>query len=124
MKDINWLKENYLNFLEEKQGNYKRNIEDLRKKECLDEANLEKVRLNIVEIFYKMFNISLSDNPIDLREKYLSFFDKITRPWYINKEKALKFGEEKEVIIEDIKIQEVEELKSRFKEYFKEIHVD
>ena len=122
MKDINWLKENYLNFLEEKQENYKRNIEELRKKECLDEANLDKIRLNIVEIFYKMFNISFSDKAVDLEEKYLDFFHKITKSWYINKEKALKFGEEKEVIIEDIKIQEAEELKSRFKEYFKETY--
>ena len=124
MKDINWLKENYLNFLEEKQGNYKRSIANLQEKECLDEANLEKVRLNIVEIFYKMFTISFSDKAVELEEKYLGFFHKITKPWYINKEKALKFGEEKEVIIEDIKIQEAEELKSRFKEYFKEIHID
>ncbi|CAK7033772.1 hypothetical protein CIW83_11735 [Tissierella sp. P1] len=124
MKDINWLKENYLNFLREKQENFKRSIEDLQKQECVDEANLEKVRLNIVEIFYKMFNISLSDKSVDLEEKYLGFFDKITKPWYINKEKALKFGDEKEVIIEGIKIQEAEELKSRFKEYYNEIIIN
>ncbi|MDU5080940.1 hypothetical protein ACF3M2_05760 [Tissierella carlieri] len=124
MKDINWLKENYLNFLKEKQENFKSSIEDLQKQECLDEVNLEKVKLNIAEIFYKMFNISLNDKSVDLEEKYLGFFDKITKPWYINKEKALKFGDEKEVIIEDIKIQEAEELKSRFKEYYNEIIID
>jgi len=124
MKDINWLKENYLNFLKEKQENFKSSIEDLQKQECLDEVNLEKVKLNIAEIFYKMFNISLNDKSVDLEEKYLGFFDKITKPWYINIEKALKFGDEKEVIIEDIKIQEAEELKSRFKEYYNEIIID
>ncbi|MCQ4925684.1 hypothetical protein NE686_21485 [Tissierella carlieri] len=124
MKDINWLKENYLNFLREKQENFKRSIEDLQKQECVDEANLEKVRLNIVEIFYKMFNISLSDNPMALRERYLGFFDKITEPWHINKEKALEFGKEKEVIIEDIKIQEAEELKNRFKEYYNQLDIN
>lgn len=124
MKDINWLKENYLNFLREKQENFKRSIEDLQKQECVDEANLEKVRLNIVEIFYKMFNISLSDNPMALRERYLGFFDKITEPWHINKEKALEFEKEKEVIIEDIKIQEAEELKNRFKEYYNQLDIN
>ncbi|MBU5310673.1 hypothetical protein KQI38_01415 [Tissierella carlieri] len=124
MKDINWLKENYLNFLREKQENFKRSIEDLQKQECVDEANLEKVRLSIVEIFYKMFNISLSDNPMALRERYLGFFDKITEPWHINKEKALEFEKEKEVIIEDIKIQEAEELKNRFKEYYNQLDIN
>ncbi len=124
MKDINWLKENYLNLLKEKQERFKNGIEDLQQQGCLDEANLEKVKLNIVEIFYKMFNISLSNNPIALREKYLSFFDKITKPWYINKEKALEFGRESEAIIEDIKIQEAEELKNRFKEYYSQIDIN
>lgn len=68
MRDINWLKEEYFKFLEEKQENLEKIIEDLQKQECLDEANLEKVKLNIIEIFYKMFNISLSHNPIALRE--------------------------------------------------------
>ena len=49
------------------------------KQECLDEVNLEKVKLNIAEIFYKMFNISLNDKSVDLEEKYLGFFDKITK---------------------------------------------
>ncbi len=124
MRDINWLKEEYFKFLEEKQENLEKIIEDLQKQECLDEANLEKVKLNIIEIFYKMFNISLSHNPIALREKYLGFFDKITEPWHINKDKALKFGREKEVIIEDIKIQEAEELKKRFKKYYNQLDIN
>ena len=121
MRDINYLKENYLIFLKEKQEDLKKSIQDLQYRECVDEANLQKIRLNIVEIFYKMFNISLSDNPVVLKEKYLSFFDKITRPWYINKDKALEFGKENEVVIENLKIQEAEELKRQFNDYYNQI---
>lgn len=121
MRDINYLRENYLIFLNKKQENLKKSIEDLQKQECVDEANLQKIRLNIVEIFYKMFNISLSDSPVALKEKYLSFFDKITEPWHINKEKALEFGKESEAIIEELKIQEAEELKNQFKDYYNQI---
>lgn len=124
MRDVNWLKEKYLTFLEEKQKNLKELIEDLQEQGSIDEVNLEKVRLNIVEIFSKMFNISISDNSIVLKEKYLSFFDKITKPWYTNKEKALEFGIEKEAIIEEIKIQEAEELKKQFKEYYNQIDIN
>ena len=121
MRDINYLRENYLIFLNKKQENLKKSIEDLQKQECVDEANLQKIRLNIVEIFYKMFNISLSDSPVALKEKYLSFFDKITEPWHINKEKALEFGKESKAIIEELKIQEAEELKNQFKDYYNQI---
>lgn len=99
-------------------------MEDLQEQGCIDEVNLQKIKLNVVEIFSKMFNISLSDNAIVLEEKYLSFFDKITKPWHINKEKALKFEEEKEAIIEDLKIQEAEELKIQFKEYYSQIDIN
>lgn len=124
MKDIIWLKENYLSFIRREQENLKKSIEDLQKQECVDDANLQKIRLNIVEIFHKMFNISLSDSPIALREKYLGFFQKITEPWHVNKEKALKFGDENEAIIEDIKIQEAEKLKSRFNECYNQLDIN
>mgnify|MGYP000934280966 CR=1 FL=1 len=114
MKDINWLKDNYLNFLEEKQKNIKSSIKKLQEEDRMDEANFEKIRLNVVEIFTKMFAISNSDNPKILKEKFLGFFDKITKPWYVNMDKALKFEKEEKVIIEEIKIQESEELKTKF----------
>lgn len=118
MEDVKWLKDNYSIFLKEKSNESKAKIEKLKKNERLDEANLEKIRLNVIEIFSKMFTISNSDDPELLKDKYLSFFDKITKPWYVNKEKALKFDKQKEVIIEDIKIEEAESLKSKFKDYY------
>jgi hypothetical protein len=121
MKDIGCLTENYLDLLNKKQEDLKRNIKELQLQECADEAKLQKIRLNIVEIFYKMFNLSLSGNPMELREKYLNFFDKITDPWHINKENALEFGNEEEVIIENLKIQEAEELKKQFENYYDQI---
>lgn len=124
MKDINWLRNNYLIFLKEKEETTKSTIKKLQKEERIDEANLEKIKLNIIEIFSKMFNISDSDDPIDLKEEYLSYFDKITKPWYINKEKALEFDKEKEAIIEEIKIQEAESLKSKFKNYCEQMEIN
>lgn len=121
MDDVKWLKDNYSIFLKEKSNESKIKIEELKKDERLDEANLEKIRLNVIEIFSKMFTISNSDNPEILKDKYLSFFDKITKPWYVNKEKALKFDKQKEVIIEDIKIEEAESLKSKFKDYYSQM---
>src|SRR5690554_6965696 len=62
MKDMNWLIESYLDYLKNKQSNIRISIEDLLKNDRVDEANLEKIRLNIVDIFSKMFNISMTSN--------------------------------------------------------------
>lgn len=121
MKDIKWLIDKYLTFLKENQETSKRLIVALQKDDCLDEANLEKVRLNVVDIFYKMFNISISDDSIALNEKYLGFFNKISEPWYKNKEKAMECGKEKEMIVENIKIEKVEELKNKFNDYYNQL---
>lgn len=124
MKDVNWLVESYLAYLKNKQSNIRISIEDLLKDDRVDEANLEKIRLNIVDIFSKMFNISITNNYETLREKYFIHFDKITKPWLINKLKAEEFEKEQEVIIENIKIQEAEELKSKFVEYYVQIEAN
>lgn len=121
MQDINSLKEDYLNFLNMREESLKRSIEDLQRQECRDEANLEKIRLNVVEIFHKMFNISFSNDPVELNDKYLNFFDKITTPWRVNREKAIEFGKDREAIIEELKIEEAEKLKIKFKDYYEKI---
>ncbi len=121
MKDINWLRDNYLKYLQEKTNEAKIKIEKLQKDERIDEANLEKIRLNVIEIFSKMFNISKNDNLELFKDKYLSFFDKITKPWHVNKDKALKYNKEKDVIIEEIKIEEAESLKNIFNNYYNQM---
>ncbi|MCF6460783.1 hypothetical protein [Clostridium sp. Cult3] len=118
MKDINWLKDDYLNFLQQKKNKSKTTVKELQEEERIDEANLEKIRLNVIEIFSKIFDICNSDNPVDLKEKYIGYFNKITKPWYLNKKKATEFHDEKEAIIEEIKIQEAESLKSKFEYYY------
>ena len=120
MKDSNWLKENYMSFLEVKKSDLQDSIKKLSEEGSMDEANLEKVRLNVVDIFSKMFNLSTSDDVEKLKENYYGFFKKITSPWIVNKERALKFGKEKEAIIEEIKLKEVEVLKESFNELYKQ----
>ncbi len=124
MKDIDWLKTNYLGFLTERKGELSKSMESLYKQECVDEANFEKIKLNVVEIFSTMFSISFTDDPVALKAKYLSFFEKITSPWHLNREKALEFEQEMERIVEDVKIQEADELKIRFEAYFNQMDVD
>lgn len=121
MKDNNWLKENYVDFLEVKKKDLQDSIKKLGEEGAMDEVNLEKVRLNVVDIFSKMFDLSKDDNAEKLKENYFGFFKKITSPWIVNKEKALEFGKEKEALIEEIKLKEVEVLKDSFNELYDQI---
>lgn len=124
MNNLNWLRDSYKNFLKVKSKESEIKIDRLLKEERLDESNLEKIRLNVIEIFTKMFDISYSDNPVDLREKYLGFFKKITGPWHINKEKADVYGEVREMVIEEIKIQEAEILRRQFIKFYSKIDIN
>jgi hypothetical protein len=91
------------------------------KAECRDdEYKFLQVELNIVDIFTKMFVISCqkaasSQNwQFTLRETYLSFFDKIPVAWLENLKKCKEHGLDDEVLIESLKLQRAEAIKSMF----------
>lgn len=122
---------------EEKMGElikrYTKNIEDLNAQHCDDEANLEKIKLNIVDIFSKMFNASYKavygasrnavlknvvesneDSYAKLYEAYMIYFERIPASWVEKREKSKALGLTKEFIIEDMKLNTKEEIKELF----------
>ncbi len=115
------LQEEYIKYIKNRKKDIDNEILDLKANECMDEANLLKIRLNIIDIFEKMFSISKSDNIEEFHNKYLSYFDKIPKAWHNNREKALEFENAADVIIEDIKINEAKELKDKYMEYYNKI---
>ncbi|QNO15079.1 hypothetical protein HYG86_10040 [Alkalicella caledoniensis] len=117
-------------FLEEIQGKTmvsKARAKDLLDEERQDEANFEKIKTNVYDIFEKMFNISYKNiysakNQANTdREKYqllevefLKFLEKIPAPW---KQKAIKDKEHgliEDLIIEELKISTAEEIRDLF----------
>lgn len=121
MRDINWLITNYSEYLEKRVSEFKIRGEELQKSGSKDEAVLEKIKFNVVEIFSKMFKLSTGNTKEEIRDKYYAFFDKISSPWRLNRKKALEFGKEKDAIIEEIKLDEVEELRKQFEIYYNEL---
>jgi hypothetical protein len=124
MKDVSWLQTRYLDFLAQRQDSLQEDMVHFYEQECVDEANFEKIKFNVVEIFAKMFKLSLDDDPDALKVKYLGFFEKITQPWHLNRKKAIEFEKEVERIIEDVKIKEADLLKTCFEEYFNQMDAD
>lgn len=80
-----------------------------------DEANHEKIKLNVYDIFLKMFNLSLkkAHSEADVKTMYLNFHRNIPRNWHIARDKAKKH-DSIDVYTEDIKIETAEKIRAFF----------
>lgn len=119
------LKVEYLGELQELINDLKEKSLKLAEEGSQDEAILEKIKGNVVDIFYKLFNVSYSkvcssgkDSEQELLRKlsqeYFNFFNKIPEPW---KEKMIKdkeFNMMEEYFKEEIKIKTSEQIKDIF----------
>lgn len=122
---IEKLKENYFKELQQKEEKCKAKIHELTAAGAVDEANLEKVRLNIYDIFSKMFAASLRKvDGTDIEKlyvSYLEFFDKIPSNWRENYQKAKEHGAVTEYVIEELKLQTADEIKELFMKHYNEL---
>lgn len=71
-----------------------------------DEANLEKIKLNVYDIFFKMFTISMNKTRTNeaFKSMYLTYHKNIPKNWYEARDRA-KENDSIDVYIEDIKIE-------------------
>ena len=82
----------------------------------LDEANLEKIKYNIYDIFQKMFHRSkkISKNEDEFINTYLMFHQKIPTNWKRNYEQA-KEDESIDMYIEEIKLETATKIEQVFR---------
>jgi len=125
------LKGDYLKEITVLIDGWKESSSRLRKEESTDEAILESIKVNVGDIFYKMFNISYNnsckgvsteDEELKkLHDAYLAFFDKIPAPWREKAEKDKEHNMMEEFYKEQIKLETADRLKDLFLEYYKKI---
>ena len=102
--------------------NRKMDVTRLTKENRLDEANLEKVKLNVIEIFKQMYEITHSKSKDTFnREHYLQLLTKIKTPWEVKRQKAEHYGDTLNVVLENIKLDEATYIMSIFDELYLEI---
>lgn len=80
-----------------------------------DEADLEKIKLNVYDIFLKMFNLSLKktkDNEA-FKTMYLKFHTTIPKNWQANLKKARE-NDSIDEYIETIKIETAKRIETMF----------
>lgn len=125
MGNIEQLKKEYYDILKNKKELSEAKIKELKAAENNDEANLEKIRLNIIDIFTTLFNTSckkscsikgVSEEECykKLGDVYLEFFNKIPAPWKEKYTEAKKRELVLEYVIEELKINTAEEIKQCF----------
>lgn len=135
------LKERFLNMLNQEIKTKNENIKKLRSEGSGDEANLERIKLNVVDIFLKMFNVSYNNVYVKLNNPNLKaiiekeeddykklhiaydyFLRNITEPWRIKLEKDKQFNNVEKSIIEELKIAEVDRIKVIFNDLYEELN--
>ncbi|EQB89470.1 hypothetical protein J2Z44_001944 [Clostridium punense] len=119
------LKVEYLGELQELTNDLKEKSLKLAEEGSEDEAILEKIKVNVVDMFYKLFNVSYrkvyssgEDSEQELLRKlsqeYFNFFYKIPEPWKEKMVKDKEFNMMEEYFKEEIKIKTSEQIKDIF----------
>lgn len=123
------LKEKYLSFINEKTAEHIRISEIYEADDRKDEANLEKIKANISDLFTTLFIIDTKQlegknisgyKDINLFSDYLARFDAIPVNWKISLEKAKEHGDTTKQIIEETKLKVAQELKDKLISMFNE----
>lgn len=129
------VKENYLKELEQRKEESKAKINELINADTIDEADLEKIKFNVYDIFTTLFNVSYkkasSCNNLSqeefmekLKETYLEYFKKIPAPWREKYQKTKEMGLIIENIKEEIKLQTAEKIIEIFNKCCLEVKKD
>jgi hypothetical protein len=117
----------YLNFISTLREEYSNSSASLKCQDRKDEANLYKVRINICDIFTTLagtaekkvasMKLALEAEQIKaFNSEYMNLFEQIPANWITNLEKAKKFNDAVTVKTEEVKLETVQILKSKFTE--------
>lgn len=80
-----------------------------------DEADFEKIRENIYQIFKTIFSVSLQAGGSDsnaVRKQFLEKLDQIPESWRESLRKAQEHGDTAKIVIEQLKLTTAEEIKT------------
>lgn len=106
----------YLDIVEGKMKESKEIEASLIAEDRKDEANIERVRYNIYEVFVTILNASkkAAKDKASFCESYLKKLDTIPASWQVRLELARKHQDVETVLIEETKLKVVAELKNLF----------
>lgn len=114
------LESNFLNYIETSIAHFTATSKKLQEQEKVDEANLEKIKKNVYDIFKTLFNVDkkrifekTKDYDLFCLE-YLKRFDTIPQSWKISLDNATKHGDTVNQVIEELKLNTALNIKNEF----------
>lgn len=107
----------YISYLE-------KTISELQKEESLlaatnrkDEANFIKIKINICDICKTIYNVSARSNQGEaLKEEYIRQLTRLPENWKITLDKAREHGDVEKAVIEETKLDMLQEIRAKFEE--------
>lgn len=109
----------YSTYLEDKKIESVKLQKELIEDERSDEANLEKVRYNIYDVFSQLLQSAMKRNSDmeQMKKTYVNYFDTIPASWKVRLEKAKEHNDVETAYVEEIKLGIANELKTVFLEF-------
>lgn len=99
------IKQNIIEYLKELEKASLESIKSLNSDNRNDEANLEKISLNMVNISSSLVNASFNKEKKYFKDKLDFLFNKLINEWTSKMNMAEKFNDEGNLLIEKIKIE-------------------
>lgn len=124
------LEEQYLNYIDEKITEHNNLHKQYKADDRKDEADLEKIKANIYEIFKTLFLNDIKQlqgkdlgevKNINIYGGYLLRFDTIPTNWKVSLDKAIEHGDTVKQVIEENKLAVAKELRDKFLAMFDEL---
>ena len=110
--------EQFLDYIKESIEKANKEEQSLIAQDRKDEANLMKIRANIYGICQTIYEVVSKTNSGEaLKEEYLKKLTVIPQNWKASYDKAKEHNDVEKILIEEIKLDLIEEVKKKFQEY-------
>ncbi len=111
--------EQFITYIDETTAKLQQEERELAATDRKDESNLMKIRINVYGICKTLFEVSRKQNAGEaLKEDYLKRLTRLPENWKISYEKAKEHNDVEKIVIEEIKLQTLEEVKNEFLKCF------
>lgn len=97
---------------------------ELQKENCSDEANFEKIKANVYDIFKTILSVAMKqhgDDSSKVQEFFMKKLEQISSEWAVSYERAEQNDDTRKMCIEKIKMSTAEDVKENILQIWEEI---
>lgn len=113
--------ENFIEYLEEKIAELKKEAENLDKSYRQDDAIFVKIKINVYDVCKTVFTVFKKVKPeSSLYNEYIKKLEEFERDWSASAERAKEFGDMKKFAAEESKLSALADIREKFIECWSE----